>query len=364
VRRWPVALLSIVAACSRFTGQETSDGGASDAAPGDVGVGDAAPSDAGSTSDDGGAADTGQGADGPATDGPATGDDGGTGCSGSACPIETVVGGLNQATLVVLDTTNVYFGDEGTTTGVVYQCPKSGCATPTVLGPGFATGIGVDGKNVYWNDFAGGKVVACAIGGCSNTPTTIAPTQPSAEGVTFDGTNLYWASSGNVLTCVPPACSPRPQLAAGQGTIVHVASETGAAYWVSGGALVGCPAAGCSATPTKVGSPASGGSVFVLNGVAYFTSGNAVVSCPVGGGCTTPHTIGASDDPYGIGSDGVDVYWLDDLDQVVFRCPVSGCNAGAEHFATGQLSQPGANVALDGEYAYWTVPDQVVRKHK
>jgi hypothetical protein len=97
-------------------------------------------------------------------------------------------------------------------------------------------------RHVYWNDFAGGKVVSCAIGGCANTPTTIAPTQPSAEGVTVDGTNLYWASSGSILTCVPPACSTRtPLVTTVAGTVVHVASETGAAYWVSSSTLASCP---------------------------------------------------------------------------------------------------------------------------
>ena len=43
---------------------------------------------------------------------------------------------------------------------------------------------------------------------------------------------------------------------------------------------------------------------------------------------------------------------------------MTGCIGGSERFAEGQLSQPGANVALDGEYAYWTVPEAVVRKHK
>jgi hypothetical protein len=43
---------------------------------------------------------------------------------------------------------------------------------------------------------------------------------------------------------------------------------------------------------------------------------------------------------------------------------VTGCTGSAERFAEGQLSQPGANVALDGEYAYWTVPSQVLRRHK
>ncbi|MGH7296804.1 MAG: hypothetical protein ACRELB_17835 [Polyangiaceae bacterium] len=179
----------------------------------------------------------------------------------------------------------------------------------------------------------------------------------------FDGTSLYWASSGSILTCTPPACSTRTPLVTGMaGVVVQVASETGVAYWVNGGSLESCPAGGCGGTAAKV-SAASGTDVVVRYGVAYFTSGNAVVSCPVTG-CGTPHTIGASDDQYGIGTDGVDVFWLDDLDEVVYRCPVSGCTGGAERFAQGQLSQPGANVALDGEYAYWTVPDQVLRKHK
>jgi hypothetical protein len=363
VKRALFGLAVALAACSDFKGAET-DGGSSDAALADVsapeaGSGDATSADGPSTPHDGGGA-----GDSGGTDAPVTGDGGSTGgCDGSACPIEVVVAGLNQVTLVVLDANNVYFGDEGSTTGVVYQCPKSGCTTPVTLGPGFATGLGVDGTNVYWNDFVGGAIVSCAIGGCANAPTTIAPTQPSAEGVTFDGTNLYWASNGNIVTCVPPACAIRATLATGESTaIVHLASEKGDAYWVNSGSLEKCAAAGCGGVPFKL-IGASGASVFVKNGVMYFTSGNAVVSCPVTG-CATPHTIGASNDPYGIGADGVEVYWLDDIDQVVYRCPVSGCNAGPERFATGQLSQPGANVALDGEYAYWTLPDQVLRKHK
>jgi hypothetical protein len=355
-------LAAVLAACSNFKSDETDGGVASDGAPSDLGTpeagsgGDATSTDGPSSPKEAGVKDAG------ASDAPSPNDGPSPGCDGSGCPMETIVSGLNQATLVVLDTNNVYFGDEGTTTGVVYQCPKSGCATPVTLGPGYATGIGVDGTNVYWNDFAGGKVVSCAIGGCANAPTTIAPTQPSAEGVTYDGANLYWASSGSVVTCVPPACTTRTPLATGQGTVIQLASETGAAYWLSGGSLLTCPATGCGGQPTKV-APGSGSAVAVLNGVAYFTSGNAVVSCPVKG-CSAVFTIGASNDPYGIGTDGVDVYWLDDIDQVVYRCPVTGCNAGPEQFATGQLSQPGANVALDGEYAYWTVPDQVIRKHK
>jgi hypothetical protein len=372
--RFSRAALAVIgaalAACASFKSVDTADAGHGSADDGGDDGGSGSGSGGGAEASDDGplATNDGGGHDATAHDGSPTADTGGQDtaappCDGSSCPIETVVSGLHQATLVRVDASNVYFGDEGTVTGNVYQCPKAGCATPVVLGPGFATGLGVDGVNVYWNDFSGGQVVSCAIGGCQNAPTTIAPTQLQAEGVTFDGTNLFWATGGSIVTCVPPACSTRTPIVTGlTGVVVQVASETGVAYWVSGGSLESCAATGCGGTPAKPSS-ASGQTVFVKNGVAYFTSGNAVVSCPVTG-CTTPHTIGASDDPYGIGTDGVDVYWLDDLDEVVFRCPVSGCNAGPEHFAEGQLSQPGANVALDGEYAYWTVPEQVLRKHK
>lgn len=327
-------------------GGNGADSGTIDGGGADTGV---VVTDSGSTTDTETVVDSGAAGDG--------------GCPASGCPIEVVVDNLNQATLVAVDTSNVYFGDEGTTTGNVYQCPKSGCATPIGLGPGYATGLGVDGTNVYWNDFSGGTVVRCTIGGCANQPTVIAPSQPSAEGVTFDGTNLYWASSGNVVTCVPPACTTRTTLATGQSTIVQMASASDVAFWITGGNLVDCGAGGCNMAPAKV-SPAGGQSVVVKNGVAYFTSGNAVVSCPVGQGCTTPFTIGSSSQPYGLGTDGVDVYWLDGLDPYVYRCPVSGCTGSAAQFASSMYSQPGANVALDGEYAYWTVPAQVLRKHK
>ena len=68
-----------------------------------------------------------------------------TGCGGEGgCPVEVLVGNLRQASVVLVDSKSVYFADQGTVDGTVYQCPKSGCTTPTTLGPGYATGLGVD----------------------------------------------------------------------------------------------------------------------------------------------------------------------------------------------------------------------------
>ena len=362
-----VALVVALGGCSTFKDDAVNDGGALEAASTDGAMGFDSPAtdataDAGkdiSAGDDSSSAQ-----DSSSVDTGTITTDAGSGCEGGTCPVESVVDGLKQATILLVDANNVYISDLGTVTGNVYQCAKGGCAMPATLGPGFATGIGVDGTNVYWSDFAGGQIVACAIGGCANEPTAIAPGQVHAEGLTFDGVNLYWAASGSLVACVPPACSTRNAFATGQSAaIVDVAAETGVAYWTNGPSLESCPVSGCGTTPTPV-SPTTGTSIALYGGFIYFINDNAVVSCPTGGSCVSPHTIGSSTDPSGLGTDCVDVYWLDDDEEVVYRCPVTGCSGGPEHFADHQLTAPGANIAVDGEYAYWAVPEQVLRKHK
>ncbi|MGD0525373.1 MAG: hypothetical protein ABSE49_09530 [Polyangiaceae bacterium] len=359
-----LGLACLVAACGDFKKTAVDDAGASDAALTDGGSTDA-------SANDGAATDAPAGPDGggPA-DGPAAGDtgasDGSTACGGDGgCPTEVVASGLLQASVVIVDANNVYVSDTGSVSGEVYQCAKTGCAKPTPLGPGYATGLAVDGTNVYWNDFIAGSIVACTIGGCGGVPKVIAPSQTSAENVCGDGTNLYWSTEGDIVTCVPPGCTSATILVTGQGAAPALAAASGVAYWMTtnaNGEIESCGAGGCDGMPHLVNAAGIGGSIAVHSGTLYFTVGNAILSCQETG-CVTPVTIGSSPEPTGIASDGVSVYWLDEMLAYVYRCPVTGCT-GATQFTATELGAPGANVALDDDYVYWTTPTQVLRKHK
>jgi len=349
-----LAFAGIGTACTSFKDNNTAptDGGA----------------DSGSVSDTSSVGDTSS-----ISDTRPEGDDASPECDASTCGIETLFSTLFQGGTLTVDDTNVYVEDQGTTTGEVYQCPKTGCANPIALGPGYATGIATDAKYVYWNDFSGGTIQRCTIGGCQNAPTVVAPNQPHAEGLSFDGANLYWAATGSILTCASPACTSPSLLASGQSTlIVGTSAETSTVYWISSGSILDCAATGCGGHPVTVTSSVTaspnGNGVVIKDGFAYYTSGNAVVSCPVTSTCAFPQTIGTSSAPFGLASDGSNVYWLDVNIAKVYVCPVTGCVGGAEVFADQTSFDPageiGANVALDGEYAYWADPVAVYRKHK
>lgn len=286
-------------------------------------------------------------------------------CDGP-CPPELLADGLSQATAITVDAKNVYFAVEGTSNGVVYQCPKTGCVgAPLALGEGYASSIVVVDGVVYWTDFSGQKVLSCAVGGCNNFPTAIASNQAQLRGPATDGVDLFWASAGDIKRCSLPACSAPSHgvVASGQGSISSLAAGQGRVVWANNAEASSCSPSSC-ATPTVLGPNARGVSVHA--GKAYWVNGVAktVVSCAVADCNQSPQTIGFSMSPTSPVSDGKHVYWRDDMLDTIVRCPASGCTLDAEVLATQQRGQPGGQLATDGEYVYWTTTTAVRRLRK
>lgn len=60
-------------------------------------------------------------------------------------------------------------------------------------------GVASDGQNVYWAESPWGDPVAgglyrCAVGGCSNSPTTLV--SPGGQGVALGASHVYFTQAG------------------------------------------------------------------------------------------------------------------------------------------------------------------------
>lgn len=286
-------------------------------------------------------------------------------CDGP-CPPEVLASSLHQATALGVDKQNVYFAIEGSATGNVFQCPKTGCVgDPIALGPGYAYGIASIGGNAIWGDYFTGKLWSCAIGGCNDDPTAIATNEAEIRGVWSDGSKVYWSSKldgGSIRSCDPANCTPVSVVKA-IGTGVQILSvEAGTVAWISGGKARACAIADCSA-PTVLGAGVAG---IVLQGSkAYWvTTAKTIVSCPIGGCNETPLLIGSSSSPAALATDGNLLFWRDDLYETIYRCSAEGCGVSPAVWATKQTGQPGGQLRLDGPFLYWTTTTRVMRQAK
>ena len=113
---------------------------------------------------------------------------------------------------LAVDANNVYFTDANPAgLGQILACAKTGCDNqPTVIASGLnaPTAIATDGVDVYWAEVGvnvldgqavvdAGLVRKCAVGGCSNAPTTVASGLNMPTAVAVDGGHVYWAEAGS-----------------------------------------------------------------------------------------------------------------------------------------------------------------------
>ena len=211
-------------------------------------------------------------------------------CAGGACqdgacvplPPGVLASGLVAPVSVAVDATNVYWlsvaiyspdGQGFTQIQQLFECAKSGCKNhPTPLcsmgpwstAPGGDTsdalnGIVSDGTNVYWA--ASGGVLSCAVDGSQPRATQIASSGAGAApwNIGVNATSFYSGGPANVFGCPTSGCTYGAEaggptnLWAGSASAVAIDGAT--AYWASSGAILSCALGGCNGTPSLLTSP-------------------------------------------------------------------------------------------------------------
>jgi hypothetical protein len=267
---------------------------------------------------------------------------------------------------VAVDATNVYWTNS--TTGQVELCAKSGCnAMPTTLISNasdlYPQSIVVAAGNVYYlvyNFSNPGAVFECASGGCSNQPTAIASNQVGPTAIASDANNLYWTNgSGEVMECALGGCNGNPTaLATGLSglvplTIGGLAVDATNVYWSDSVGIVKCGIGGCNGQPTTVAASQQAYGLVTDGSNLYWTDYNNgfVYQCP-NTGCAQPTVLASGlTNPKNLAIDGSNVYWANG-DGTIMRCDLNGCANGPVTIASGQASP--ARIVVDDRRIYWS----------
>lgn len=145
--------------------------------------------------------------------------------------ISTLVTGLHNAqNFLAMDQNSLYFGDgQSGGGGAIRKVAKSGGAVITLVSGliNLAPAIAVDGSFVYYTDGVGSILRVAVSGGA---PAII--TSGTATGLALDGTNLYWTdySTGTVAK-VPVVGGVPVVLATGSNSPMGIATDGIDVYW-------------------------------------------------------------------------------------------------------------------------------------
>lgn len=287
-------------------------------------------------------------------------------CSGGVCMPIALATKQSQVSGLATNGIEVFWSD-----GVeVKKCAVGGCMdTPTSVAIGNnPSSVAVDATNVYWSTH--NAIMTCTTSNCSNP--TIAASDPNGPGaIALDSTNVYWANgTGNVMSCpTSGGCSSDggiapTTLASGQGVIRGIAVDSTNVYWASDtGDVRSCATAGCGGTPTTLASNQLG-----VRGIAVdaanvywtiFTMPGQVMKCARAGCGGNPTTLASGQYyPRRIASDGTTVFWTNYGPPVYYagevrECTAAGCDGDAGILAR-QNDRPADLIAIDTTAVYFS----------
>lgn len=221
--------------------------------------------------------------------------------------------------------------------------------------------IAVGPDAVYVTVQSENRIVRIPKGGGAAETVTTSTTSPWGIAASFDGpTRLVWGeargAASNVVMCEVPCQSPK-KIPVG-ADVWHVAIAGEFAYWAtssqSAGSIQRARLDGFSTTfdvvtnqPHAYGLAVSGGTLaFGLRSARGVvrrasTSGNGVLDL-----------IAGLDGPKALATDGANLFVAVGGSNVIARCPLTGCEPGAQ--ATIALANNPHVVATDGTNVYWS----------
>jgi len=200
-------------------------------------------------------------------------------------------------------------------TGVATDYSTSGDRTKAYLAS--------DGSSLYWGDAQSEKVWGCALGAACGSATSLATfTNKQPSGIAVTGANVVFATvpsfGGKALIQSVPV---------GDGTVTTICSLPGFVSAING---------------------------LVVNGTdVYFTASGAVHTCSLStSGVTAGVYIKDKNAPFGLATDGTDLYWTDNkASGAIMKCALGSSCASATTVTNAKNPK---GIALSATDVYFT----------